>query len=170
MNIKTEESIFDENDLNPQKAKPIYKYVAILRIILLLMLLTASIAIIISTGMILYYAAVANNWTSVSLSSILLKCAPIVLYYFMIHYNVSQAYAEFKLSTKVYSKRVFRLFTICINIVFIVAILISTISSNLLDRMNPIIGLLMFFFIVVISFLIYFDIQLYRMKNRTTHF
>jgi hypothetical protein len=148
---------------------PYYRFVGIIRLIYTLLLITAAIANLITLVTLIFYNNLGEQSTTFTIERIVTIFGPIVIYTLMLIYFIPQVRYELTLSSKLFLKRPFRLYTVILNIIFIVAFLFSVIVNNRIINLGTIFTISMGLFVLLNALLVYTDIKLLRGQKSFTN-
>jgi len=157
-----QDSLLEDFTTQTPNPTPYYRFVGIVRLIFTLMLITAAIATLITLITLIMYSNIGDQSSSFTIERIVTKFVPIVIYTFMLIYYIPQVRFELTLSSKLFQKRPFRLYTVVLNIIFIVALLFSIIVNIRNLNMGTLITILMGVFVLLNALLVFADIKLLR--------
>jgi hypothetical protein len=157
-----QDSLLEDITNQTPNPTPYYRFVGIIRLIYTLLLITAAVANLITLVTIIMYGNLGDQSTALKIEHLFTKFAPTVIYTLMLIYYVPQVRYELALSSKLFQKRPFRLYTVVLNIIFIVALLFSIIVNNRIIHLGTIFTLSMVVFALLNALLVYTDIKLLR--------
>ena len=160
-----QDSLLEDFTNQSPNPTPYYRFVGIVRLIFTLMLITAAIATLITLITLIIYSNIGDQSSTFTIERIVAKFVPIVIFTFMLIYYIPQVRYELTLSSKLFLKRPFRLYTVILNIIFIVAFLFSVIVNNRIINLGTIFTISMGLFVLLNALLVYTDIKLLRSQK-----
>ena len=157
-----QDSLLEDFTNQSPNPTPYYRFVGIVRLIFTLMLITAAIATLITLITLIIYSNIGDQSSTFTIERIVAKFVPIVIFTFMLIYYIPQVRYELTLSSKLFHKRQFRLYTVLLNIIFIVAFLFSIMVNIRNINMGTMVTISMGVTILLNALLVYTDIKLLR--------
>jgi hypothetical protein len=164
-----QESIFEGVDIEPKSVSSFFRFAGILRLVVIFSLFIACVSFLISFGTVAYFKLIAEREPHMSWGEAMLVLIPLVLYIPMFFYYFPQVKYELQLSPKLFLKRRFRLYTIILNLIFILVLLLSYSVNQWHISISSSTGVLAYSIVLLFVSIVILDIRLFATQRRTVY-